>query len=284
VLTYSSAAFLIMVAGRIAFQTDAIVIGALLAPAAITHFVVGSRLVEYTKSSCYSIAAVLMPAISALEASGDMTAIRRLQMRGTRYMLWAVLPLQLGFFLLGKQFLTLWIGSQYAALSFPTLVILSIPLSVAVSQAITCRVLYGIGRLRWLAAMTATEAISNLLLSIGLARPLGIEGVAWGTAAPNLILNAWLVWHVCRVLDISLADYLRQAFVRPIVCALALAVLWVGANVAVPGEWSWGMFVAVGALGVVCYGGLVLRVEPDLARFFRRASMAAVHTEAPSAV
>jgi len=214
-----------------------------------------------------------------------MTAIRRLQMRGTRYILWVVLPLQLGFFLIGKQFLTLWIGSEYAALSFPTLVILSIPLSLAVSQAITCRVLYGMGRLRWLAGMTAAEAISNLLLSIALARPLGIEGVAWGTAGPNLILNAWLVWHACRVLDISLVDYLRQAFLRPVACALALAVVWIGANIVAPGEWTWGGFVAVGALGVLSYGGLALVAEPDLIRLLRRTPMpAAMQAEAPSAI
>jgi O-antigen/teichoic acid export membrane protein len=253
VMSYSVAALLIMVAGRIAFQTDAIVIGALLAPAAITHFVIGARLVEYTKSSCYSITAVLTPAISAMEASGDMQAIRSLHTRGTRYILWIVLPLQLGFFLLGKQFLTLWIGAQYAALSYPTLCILSIPLSLAISQAITGRVLYGIGRLRWLAGMTALEATSNLVISIALARPLGIEGVAWGTALPNLLLNAALLWYICRVLQVPLAMHLRLAFLRPLACASAPAIVWSAGNLMLQAPWTWAGFFAMGFFGVLPY-------------------------------
>jgi O-antigen/teichoic acid export membrane protein len=285
VLGYSLAAFLIMVAGRIAFQTDAIVIGAMLTPAAITHFVIGSRLVEYTKSSCYSITAVLTPAISALEASGDISPIRRLHERGTRYILWIVLPLQLGFFLLGKQFLTLWLGADYADLSYPTLCILSIPLSLAVSQTISGRVLYGMGPLRLLAWMSAAEAISNLLISIALAPRYGIEGVAWGTAVPNLLLNVALVYHICRVLEVPLLDHLRQAFAPPVACAVAPAILWAGANLLATGEWTWVGFIAIGLLGVVPYAGLALAVEPDAANSLRRRLTGAVASpETPPAV
>src|SRR5262249_20574577 len=47
---YSLDAFWVMVANRIAFQTDAIVIGAFLAPQFITFFSVAGRLVEYAKN------------------------------------------------------------------------------------------------------------------------------------------------------------------------------------------------------------------------------------------
>src|SRR5262249_18300540 len=47
---YSLDAFLAMVAGRVSFQTDAIIIGAMLDPEHITYFALAGRLVEYAKN------------------------------------------------------------------------------------------------------------------------------------------------------------------------------------------------------------------------------------------
>ena len=70
---------------------------------------------------------VLTPTFSAMDARGDNEGIRRLLIRGSRYVLWAVLPLQVGLIVLGKPFLTLWMGARYADSSYPTLVILALP-------------------------------------------------------------------------------------------------------------------------------------------------------------
>ena len=52
---------------------------------------------------------------------------------GTRYVLWTILPVQMGLILLGKPFLTLWLGPRLAAESYSVLVILAIPLPLALS-------------------------------------------------------------------------------------------------------------------------------------------------------
>src|SRR5262249_55621846 len=162
-----------------------IVIGALLDAEHITYFALAGRLVEYAKNSLRAVTTVLTPAVSTLEARGDLPGIRRILLDSTRYVLWLILPIQVGLLVLGKPFLARWMGPPYDELSYPTLVILTVSLGLLISQSVSSRILYGIGRLRWFARMLLLEAAANLVLSIVLASPLGIEGVALGTAIPS---------------------------------------------------------------------------------------------------
>ena len=102
---YSACAFLALIAGRISFQTDAIVIGVFLTPQFITLFMIAARLVEYAKDSVRSITLTFTSAISAFEARRDLSSIRRLFLNGTRSLLWFIVPFQVGFLTLGKAFL-----------------------------------------------------------------------------------------------------------------------------------------------------------------------------------
>jgi O-antigen/teichoic acid export membrane protein len=224
---YSLDALLAMVAGRISFQTDAIVIGAYLDPQRITFFMIAAKLVEYAKAALRNATTALTPAVSTLEARGDLPGIRTMLLTSTRYVLWLVLPLQVGLMILGKPFLANWLGStRYADLISPTLWILALPLALAMSQSVTGRILYGMGRLRWFARVMMAEALVNLALSVLMVGPLGIEGVAWGTTVPELVTHLFLAVYICRVLDVRVRTYVRRAFLAPALMAVLLAAGW----------------------------------------------------------
>jgi O-antigen/teichoic acid export membrane protein len=257
---YSLDAFLAMLAGRISFQTDAVVIALLLSPQHITFFAVAARLVEYGKSFLCSAITVLTPAVSAFEARGETQAIHRILFDGTRWALWIVLPLQTGLLLLGKPFLVLWMGEHHAERSFPVLVILGLPLGLAISQAVSARVLYGIGRLRWLARAVMVEAAANLLLSVVLAGPHGIAGVALGTALPNVCMNLVLFGYICRTLGVRPGEYLRRSFAGPLLAASILCGFWMAGERLIQVD-SWASFVGVGAVGSLLWLLAVLQGE-----------------------
>ncbi len=267
---YSLDAFLALVAGRITFQTDALVISACLAPQYITFFAIPARLVEYVKSALRAGTTVLTPAVSSLEAQGQVDAIRRMLVDGTRYVLWLILPIQIGLLLLGKPFLALWMGSRYAEAGYPVLAILAIPLALALSQSVAGRILYGTGRLRWFARATVLEALVNLLLSLCWIGPLGIEGVAWGTALPNLGFNLVVAVYICRTLEVRLAEYVRRAFLVPVATALFLAFLWLVILATAGFPTTWSSLLATGGLGVTGYFLVALGIEFGPGRLLRR--------------
>jgi O-antigen/teichoic acid export membrane protein len=251
---YTVHAFVAMIAGRISFQTASMVIGAFLLPAQITLFWVAARLVEYAKDSFRVVTAGIMPAVSVLEARGDDKGIRNVFVQGTRYMLWLVLPVQVGLMCLGKCFLALWMKREpsIAEGSYPTLLILAAPFALALPQVVAARILYGLGRLRWFSRAALVEALANLVLSIVLVQSIGIEGVALGTAIPNIIGSSALIVYICRTLDVGVFRYLRSTFVAPLLAALPLCIAWLVAARWV-GVTSWLALVTVGVTGLTAY-------------------------------
>jgi O-antigen/teichoic acid export membrane protein len=270
---YSLDAFLAMIAGRVSFQTDAIVIGAFLAPEYIAFFAIAGKLVDYAKTSLRTATTVLTPAVSTLEARGDLPAIRKMLIKTTRYVLWIILPIEIGLLILGKPFLTLWLADPFfVAMSYPTLVILALPLFLAISQSVSGRILYGMGRLRWFSRLLMAEAAVNLILSVLLVQPLGIEGVAWGTTIPNFVANAVLAAYVCRMLNVGIGSYVRHAFVAPCCLALLLAAGWLTAACCFDLT-SWLPFLVTAAVGSAGYLFLVAVVEVDAAPIIRRCGL-----------
>jgi O-antigen/teichoic acid export membrane protein len=258
---YSLQAFFLMIAGRISYQTNALVIGAILAPQFITYFAVAARLIEYAKNGLRAITTVLTPAVSAFEARGDDAAIRKVFLTSTRFVLWIILPIQAGFYFLGKPFLSLWMGPEYAGWSYPSLAILSLPLALILSQSVSGRVLYGIGRLRWFTVVVVGEAVANLLISVALVGSMGIEGVAWGTTIPNILGNLLVAIHVCQLLSVSLTDYFKFSFLRPVAVALVLAAGWWVTPIFFDPGHSWISFLLAGAVGVAGYVMIALPME-----------------------
>lgn len=261
---YSIDAFLAMIAGRISFQTDAIVIGAFLPLSQITFFAIPARLVEHAKGALRSITTVLTPHISRLEGQNDLEAIRRVFIKGTRYVLWLMVPVQIGLWTLGKPFLTLWIGPEHAERGYPVLAILALPLALALSQSVSGRILYGIGKLKFFSRMLLVEAGLNLLLSLILVRPFGIVGVAWGTALPNLLLNLCVGAYTCQVLGVGVPMYLRSSFVEPCLAGVVLALMWLSFGSVLSIE-SWAVWMIAACVGCVAYalGAFLFEAGPQ---------------------
>ena len=143
---------------------------------------------------------------------------------------------------------------------FPVLIILAVPLTLAVGQGVSARVLYGIGRLRSYTLVVLLEAFVNLALSLLLIGPSGIQGVALGTTIPNLMANLVIILYVCRILGVSLGEYLIVAWMKPLPVGGLLAIFWLQAERWIPLT-SWGTFVTVGSIGVIGYATLAVLIE-----------------------
>jgi O-antigen/teichoic acid export membrane protein len=250
---YGLKAFVIQLANRVSFQSDSLVIRWAWPQEAVTHFVVGGRLVEYAKLSILAMTQVLTPTASVLFERGDRQAIRSLLLNGTRLVTYPAVLLQAGFMVLGAPFLQLWMGPTIAEASGPVLWILSLPLAIVLATAIAGRILYGVGDLRLLSVMSAGEAGANLVLSLLLVRSFGIKGVAWGTAIPSGLCAAALLFYTCRKQEVSLVELVRQSLLGP--CSLVLlplAVWWTIDESFRSADW-WSFFLTAG-LGAAAYG------------------------------
>jgi len=225
---YSGVTLLIMIATQLKFKTDTIVIGSMLSAAAITYFNIGSRIVSYTQQVVMSLAQNFVPLASQSEATGNIGRLRKVFVAGNRLCAFTCFPITAMLLILGKSFIEVWVGAKYVATSYPVLVILIIPSTLMWAQAASGRVLFGIGKHKTWAYVTLVEGVCNLILSIALVRPYGIEGDAYGTAIPlacSMVL--FMPGHLCRQLGIRLGTYVREAYSLPLLVTapLVLALL-----------------------------------------------------------
>ena len=259
--TYSGSAFVLMLADRVSFQTGSIVIGAFLLPEAITYFAIAANMVRYAKDGLRAVTLVLPPAISAMEARGDYAAIQRVLVDGGRWCVYLILPLELGLLMLGWTFLANWMGDAYADASFAALCLLSAPLAIMMSQSVSARILYGVGRLHWLAVLAVFEAGLNLLLSVILVRSYGIEGVAFATALPSVLFALPVAWYACYVTHTPLRRYVLGTFGRPLLAVVVPAVIWGGWLFWRGFDLSWSEMIVAGAVGVAACAIVAILLE-----------------------
>jgi O-antigen/teichoic acid export membrane protein len=257
---YSVDAFVAMMAGRLAFSTDAFVIGRWLNLAAIAHFRVANNVIDLAKTVLRSATTTLTPAVSASEAAGDMDAVRGYVVHGTRLSLYLVLPIQVGLFIFGRPFLALWLSPLYATAATPSMYILNITLGLTIAQSVASRVLYGMGRIRLFARITLLEGIVNVLVSAALVGLCGIEGAAWGTTVPHIASCLFVIREVGRLLELPSARYFARAWLAPSAAALLLPLVWlpVAAQIEI---WTWATLVGAGLSGLLPYAIVVAILE-----------------------
>jgi O-antigen/teichoic acid export membrane protein len=258
---YSLDSFLAMLAGRINFKTDAIVIGLCGQLGLIPFFDMPSRIVEYAKNLVRSATITLTPAFSALDAKKDFTAIRQLFITGCRYTLYLALPIQIALLLFGGPFLRLWLKDDvFRVQGEPVLWILAGTLCVSLVQSVSARVLYGVGRIRGFSRLMLLEAVLNLALSLALIGPLGIRGVALGTALPDLAICIIVTLGVCKMLDIDDRLFFRQVLLKPLLVTVVVIPAWLRLAQFLPPT-TWMGFIELITTGVVIFGALAILLE-----------------------
>ena len=242
-------AFLAMLAGRMTLQTGSIVVGVMLAPGAATFFATAVRLTEYAKQLLRQVTTTLTPGVSAMHARGDDASIRALVVTGTRWVLYAALPVNVGLVLFSGPFLERWVGVEFAGGSGPAALILSGTLALGLAQSVAARVLYGLGHLRVFARAALVEGVVNVTLTALLIRPLGVEGVAVAVAVPNALFCLFVIGHTLRLLELPLTRYLR-AWLRPLGWTLVPLGVWLALG---PPAADWLALTATVAAGLAPY-------------------------------
>jgi O-antigen/teichoic acid export membrane protein len=226
--TYGGTTFLVIVAGRLRFRTDELVLGRMMSTVAITYFSIGARIVDYAQEFVSSLAQIFVPISSQSEAKGDLDRLRKVYIAGNRVCALLILPVTIVLILLGKHVIRIWVGARYIAHSYPVLVILIIPFALMLMQAASGRVLFGIGKHQSFAKVTLLEGIANLILSIALVPRLGVVGDALGTAVP--LCCTFLLFmprHLKKQLGVPVSSFVRQAYSLPLLLNLPLlGVVW----------------------------------------------------------
>lgn len=228
ILGFSIFAMLLNTGSQLSFQTDQLVISKYGTPEQGTLFDVGNKFFPPLVQIVLGIGMVMMPTATKLQASGDMHELRDV------FLKWSKIAYSIGLLVIGylvvlaPEFILWWMGPSFARPSARvTRVLAGAFLLFLPMRGVASPLLMGLGRPAVPAIAMLTMGIVNLIASLVLVQPLGIAGVALGTAVPCALYAVIVATTACRALDLRLADYVRYVLVRPTVGAVPAMLLLV---------------------------------------------------------
>jgi O-antigen/teichoic acid export membrane protein len=222
--SYSVYAFMVTIAVQLVYQTDNLVVGAFVSASAVTFYSIGNSLCRYTDQLVAAMTTTFTPAASTYEAAGDVSGLRALYFNGTRATMVFSLPIVATLIIRGRTFIGVWMGPQFSRTSGTVLAILAVALMFSLQNTTAGAIAFGVEKHKMLAKWSMAEAISNLVLSIVLARTIGIYGVAIGTLVPSLVIHL-VLWprYVCRLVDVGFVQVFRDVWGPVFLCAVPFA-------------------------------------------------------------
>ncbi|HTI03935.1 MAG TPA: polysaccharide biosynthesis C-terminal domain-containing protein [Gemmatimonadales bacterium] len=247
IFAFSMYVLLLNAGGRLAFETDSIVIGAYMNVGSIPYFTVANSFIIYLMDFLLSIAAVVMPAATRLQTQGKQGELREIFLKWSKIALTLTLAAGLFLIVLGPRFIAWWVDPSFEQPAGQVLQILMLSYIVFLPvRGVALPMLMGLGKTGLPTVGFLVTGVLNLVLSIVLVKPLGLAGVALGTAIPNVLFAAAVFVQACKVLDVSAGDFFRYVVPRAVLGALpALALLlWLKAELDVRG------LLAIAAAGV----------------------------------
>jgi O-antigen/teichoic acid export membrane protein len=251
IVSYGLRTFVGNVAGTIVERLDTLVIAVAMGAKMVTFYVIGQALVTYLGQGVNSVTLALTPFFADLNAKADDERTRVLFFTGTRAASLTTGLIGGGLLAFCQPFLAHWVGSTYitgawTSRSDVVLVILLIAMTPRFLLSAGHQYLFGTNQQGYLARVTAIEGVVNLSLSLLLVKPLGLFGVALGSAIPSLVSHGWFVpRYLARSLQISPRQLFLEGQSRGLLTgSVVLLAGLASSQVLTPDTW-WRFFVDV---------------------------------------
>jgi len=251
ILRYGLQTFVINVFSVIVERLDAIVIAVMLGARMVTFYVIGQSLVAYMTQGVSSVTLALTPFFADLHAKDDAEQTRWLFLAGTRAASIVTGIITGGLLAFGRAFISRWVGPQYVTgdwfnRSDTVLLLLLGAMVPRLVHSAAHQYFFGSNKQGFLARVLIGEGIANLALSLALVKPLGLAGVAIGTAIPSLISQAWFVpRYVTRYMGISRGRLFFDGQFRGLCIGVVVAAFGeLAVRVVTPSSWA-NFFAAV---------------------------------------
>jgi O-antigen/teichoic acid export membrane protein len=243
-------------------QTDRLVIGAFRPIAEVTHYSAAWKLYMLA----FALPTIVLQAVSPMAASfhgrKDHEGLKRLFLRMGKYSAAVALPLTVALGLTAGTLLRLWMGPAFVDARW-VVAVLAVSFAVTSFNHAGYSILVGtrqIAPLLWFYWMP--QALLNLVLSLWLVQPLGIVGVALGTAIPAILLEYPFLRFVLSRIGVGWRDF-SAAVVLPTVLPVLVAFAPLALAYFVTGPVSVALPITAVACGMV-FAGLFWRfaLEP----------------------
>lgn len=206
-VSFGGALFVIRLTGTIYRQMDKVIIGVALGASFVTTYEIANR-IHAGAAMVQSIAAsALLPAAAFSRSRADI--LRDMFLRGTSYTVAASLPVTVATFIFAEPLIRTWVGERLLDATASTR-LFAIYLAFAVVHIVGATMVVGLGHVRFTMLLAIANLAINIVISIALVDPLGIEGVVLGTVLAQALVWPFLLRFFLRRFEVGLGDWWRR--------------------------------------------------------------------------
>lgn len=254
IFSYSFFVFLISITDQINWKVDTTILGIMKGTAAVTLYSVAGQLITLYRTFCRRISGIFLPRVVKMVAKGaDNHELTSVMIQVGRLQFMIIGLTWLGFAMIGKDFISVWMGTSYIE-AYYLFLIISIPLIVPLCQSIGINILEAKNMNQFRAVTYLLIALSNIVISCVLVHFCGVAGAAMGTAIA-LILGETIAinWYYSKKVHLEIGRYFKEVFgailpaqiLAAVICAILLKII--------PAESSWSGLLVRGFIIAVVY-------------------------------
>jgi O-antigen/teichoic acid export membrane protein len=216
ILGFSVFAMLLNMGSQLAFQTDQLVINAYRGPENGLFFDIGNKPFPILTQLIMGIGMVMMPTATRLQATGELSELRADFLKWSKVAYSLVLLVGVYLLVLAPEFDAMWMGPSFAMTSGRVTRVLTIAfLFFLPVRGVASPMLLGLGKPALPSFAFLAMGVVNLIISVLLVKPLGIYGVAVGTAVPCVVFAVGVAILGCYESGVRLGEYFGYVMLRP---------------------------------------------------------------------
>lgn len=206
-------------------QSAPLLIGWLLGPAYVVFYAIPASIARYLQTVGWAISETFMPLFSDLYVRKEHEKICQIYLDYSRYLLGGLIPLGVCVYLLGPDFIGLWVGPEYIADGQLLLAVLVAYFILPLINPFGPHLLIAKNRHGILAIVSPLTAAVNIIASIFFIQTYGVVGAAFGALLPVCLATPVILKYVCRELGISVIKYLKECFQPTLIPVVVLIII-----------------------------------------------------------
>lgn len=258
--SFSLRLYLTQAAVAIQNQFEKFLLALLVGVAAAGWYDIASDVALKVRGLIGLVLSPVLPAASELDALHDEERLTELYFRAQKYLAFFGVPAVCYVAVIATRFVDLWIGAKLAFIGLPLAILVAINFYNLLTGP-GFLIFAGRGNLRPGMQSAAVGIVLNVFLSFGLIFRFGFAGAVLGTAISLAVASTYFLFLFHRSTAYSVVRLIREAYLKPMVVSLPLAVvLFLVLHEAGP---SWAGLVVSGIVFGVLYVTTVL-----FSRFF----------------
>lgn len=241
VFSFSIFVFLASITDQINWKVDTTILGIMLGTTAVTYYSIAGSLISYYRNFSGAISGIFLPKATKMTASGaNNSELTDLMISVGRIQLIIIGLILTGFVVIGKEFISLWVGDEYLQ-AYYWFLIMALPLLIPMTQSIGINILEAKFKHKFRALVYFGIALANISLTILLVKNYGIIGAAVATGLAlfvgnNVIINI----YYSRVIGLEIGRFFKEVYLKimPVQMVILAALVALDRITNISGQWA----------------------------------------------